>query len=155
MLIKPLIVAPVLVLISALASYAPAQGINSQESIDKIVGTPVETKTEKAEDDLGHILTLMDNSEVVLSEVRKRTKLDQLEIVYLQDVGMTSMPEAIQKKQEERKAEILALQQTIEGNAMFYHAIDSRGILLRDILAIEFLNRDRVVIYAAGNNPGS
>lgn len=154
MLNKPFITMSTCLILAAMTVSAPAQGLNSQDSIDRIVGVPVETTTERAQDDMAHILSVMDETEKVLPEVRKRTRLDQLDIVYLQDVGMTSMPEPIQEKQEERKNQIVALQQNLEGNAMFFHAIDSRGILLRDVLAVEFADNDRVLIYVAGNNPG-
>ena len=49
---------------------------------------------------------------------------------------------------QEREQEISELRQEIEGNAMLFHAIDSRQILLRDVLAVEF-DGNAVVIYAA------
>jgi hypothetical protein len=85
-----------------------------------------------------------------ISTVRKTTALDKIDIVFLTDAAATEggPPAAISAKLEEHKEEIVQLRQALEGNAMLYRAIDSRQILLRDILAIEFDDRD-VVIYAA------
>ena len=55
----------------------------------------------------------------------------------------------MEKKVKEHKEEIVALREAIEGNAMFFHAIDSRSVLTRDVVAVEFDKADGVKIYAA------
>ena len=54
---------------------------------------------------------------------------------------------------EDSRAELLELQQAIEGSAMFYHAVDSRRILLRDIVGLEFDDANGVTIFVAGADP--
>ena len=41
------------------------------------------------------------------------------------------------------------LRKEIEGNAMLFHAVDSRQILPQDILAVEFDDANGIVIFAA------
>ncbi len=63
------------------------------------------------------------------------------------------MPPRIEAKVKEREKEIVELRQEIEGNAMLYHAIQSRQILPADVLALEFSGTDSVIIYAAAKQP--
>ena len=96
------------------------------------------------------MIAAIDKTEENTSTVRKLTNLDQVEIVFLADAAQTEggPPPEIEAKIEERKEAIETLRKEIEGNAMLYHAVNSRQILMRDILAIEFADKS-VVIYAA------
>ena len=51
------------------------------------------------------------------------------------------------------RADIEELRKQIEGNAMLFHAIDLRSLLIRDVLAVDFAAADAVVIYAAARKP--
>jgi hypothetical protein len=77
-------------------------------------------------------------------------KCDKVEIVFLPDLDEQGSD--VRAMLDERRDELLELQQAIEGSAMFYHAVDSRRILLRDIVGLEFENND-VTIFVAGSDP--
>ncbi len=127
-----------------------AQGLQNPETIDAIVGTPVQEEETEAAADPGRLIAAIDNTAENVSTVRKTTVLDQVDIVFLADSGVTEggPPDEVEAKLKEKSDDIKRLRQEIEGNAMLYHAVDSRQILIRDILAIEFHDK-KVVIYAA------
>ncbi|WP_312796481.1 hypothetical protein [Tianweitania sp.] len=129
---------------------AVAQGLESPETIEAIVGTPVREEETQAAADPGKVIAAIDKSADNISTVRKTTKLDQVEIVFLADSAPTEggPPDAIQAKLTERDADIQRLRQEIEGSAMLYHALNSRQVLLRDVVAVEFSD-SKAVIYAA------
>lgn len=142
-------VALVLAALSA-ASGLHAQGLQNPEAIDKIIGSEVQEEQVKAVADMDRVIKAIETTGDNVSTVRKTTTLQKVDIVFLTDATATEggPPAAISAKLEEYKEEIARLREELEGNAMLYHAIDSRQILLRDVLAIEFNDRD-VVIYAA------
>jgi hypothetical protein len=129
---------------------AGAQGVESKESVEKIVGTPVEEETRPAAD-AGRILAAIDKTSENISAVRKVSDLDRVDIVFLPDAAVSEggPPPEIEAKVKEHQADVTALRGEIEGNAMLYHAIDSRQILPRDVLAVEFEGKSSVIIYAA------
>ncbi|MET0599749.1 MAG: hypothetical protein ABWZ57_17985 [Mesorhizobium sp.] len=138
------------VLVAGVPGTASAQGLESKESVEKIVGTPVEEETRPAAD-AGRILAAIDKTSENISAVRKVSDLDKVDIVFLPDAAATEggPPPEIDAKVKEHQADVTALREEIEGNAMLFHAIDSRQILPRDILAVEFEGKSSVVIYAA------
>ena len=140
------------VCLAALLASAPAvaQGLDAEGAIDTIVGSEIKEEQADAAADAGKVLAAIDKTEENTSTVRKLTNLDQVEIVFLADAAQTEggPPPEIEAKIEERKEAVETLRKEIEGNAMLYHAVNSRQILMRDILAIEF-NDKSVVIYAA------
>ena len=76
--------------------------------------------------------------------------------MFLEDAAATEggPPPEIEAKVKEHEAEIAELRKELEGNAMLFHAIDSREVLVRDVLAIEFDDAAAgVVIYAAARKP--
>lgn len=135
-----------------------AQGLDAEGAIDTIVGSEVTTGEEQAADDEQRILEAIDNTAANVSEVRRRFSLDAVEIVFLPDLAQASGT-AVDAALEENREAITELQQAIEGSAMFYHAVDSRRIMLRDVIALEFDDANGVTIFAKGtdparNNPG-
>lgn len=146
-----------LVLAAAIAATSPAlgQGLSDEGAIDTIIGTEVGEAESDAAVDAEKVIAAIENSMENQSIVRRTTRLEKLDIVYLPDASIIEggPPEEIQAKVEEHRDEINALRQEIEGNAMLYHAVNSRQILVRDILAIEF-DEEGVVIYAAAAPPG-
>lgn len=139
-----------LAVLAGVPGTASAQGLESKESVEKIVGTPVEEETRPAAD-AGRILAAIDKTSENISAVRKVSDLDKVDIVFLPDAAATEggPPPEIDAKVKEHQADVTALREEIEGNAMLFHAIDSRQILPRDILAVEFEGKSSVVIYAA------
>lgn len=127
-----------------------AQGLESPDTIDAIVGTPVHEQEAQAAADPGKVIAAIDKSADNVAVVRKTTMLDQVDIVFLADSALTEggPPDAIQAKLAEKEADIIRLRQEIEGSAMLYHALNSRQVLLRDVVAVEFQD-SKAVIYAA------
>ncbi|MGD9920880.1 MAG: hypothetical protein AB7V13_05445 [Pseudorhodoplanes sp.] len=148
---RGLTIAVALVLIAMSAAPAlHAQGLQDSETIDKIIGSKVQEEQVEAAADMDRVIKAIETTADSIGTVRKTTALDLVDIVFLTDAAASEggPPAAISAKLEEHKEEIAQLRQELEGNALLYHAIDSRQILLRDILAVEFFGRD-VVIYAA------
>lgn len=143
-----------LAVVTALSVLGPqaalnAQGLESEKTIDTIVGSDVKTEEARAANDPAAIIAAIEHSLPNTEEVRKRSKLANVEIVFLEDLAEAGEPESVEKKVKEHKEEIVALREAIEGNAMFFHAINSRSVLTRDVVAVEFDKADGVKIYAA------
>lgn len=128
-----------------------AQGLNSQQTVDKIIGSDVQEEESRATTDAGKIIAAVEKTSQNIGTVRRTSKLDKVDIVFLSDAAVTEggPPPEIDAKVKEHEEEIAELRQEIEGNAMLYHAIDSRQVLIRDVLAVEFDGSNGVVIYAA------
>lgn len=144
-------------LFTALAGVAHAQqSPATQESLDTIIGTQVEEEETQAAADPGRVIAAIDKTPDSITKVRKTSSLDKVDIVFLADSTVTDggPPAEIANKVQERAAEISELRQEIEGNAMLYHALDSRQILMRDVLAVEFDDENGVIIYAAAKPAG-
>jgi hypothetical protein len=139
-----------------LAASAPhgalnAQGLESKESIDKIIGSEVEEEESRATADGAKVIAAIEKTRENIGMVRKASKLDKVDIVFLSDAAITEggPPPEIEAKVKEHEEEVVELREEIEGNAMLYHAIDSRQVLIRDVLAVDFDGDNSVVIYAA------
>ncbi|MBL0934701.1 MAG: hypothetical protein IBJ07_08110 [Rhizobiaceae bacterium] len=135
---------------------ALAQGLDSEGAIDTIIGSDVKTEEKSAVDESERVIAAieatMDNAQLV----RRAFNIDEVEIVFLPEVGpeVDAGDSGITEKREEFADQIVELQQSIEGSAIFYHAVDSRQILVRDIVAIEFANENRTAtIFVAGAAP--
>lgn len=138
-------------LLSAPALPAHAQaGLENERAIETIIGSEVAEEETQAAADPQRVIDAIDRTAEAMSTVRKTTVLDKVDIVFLSDAAVTEggPPQEILDKIDEKKADIEQLRQELEGNAMLYHALNSRHILMRDVLAIEFDERN-VVIYAA------
>jgi hypothetical protein len=133
-----------------------AQGLQSPETIETIIGSEVVEREREAVADPGRVIAAIENTAENTSKVRRTTMLQKVDIVFLSDAAATEggPPPEIDEKVREYSDEITSLRQELEGNAMLYHAIDSRQILIRDILAVEFDDENGVVIYAAAKPPG-
>lgn len=128
-----------------------AQGIDSEKSIDAIVDAPVETKEKPVSEEQGRIVAAIENSRENASQVRKLFNINKLEIVFVPELKGKSSPVsgAIEKHDED----IEELRDAIEGSALFYHAIDSRSVLLRDVIAVEFGEDNALTVFTAGADP--
>lgn len=134
---------------------ALVQGLDAPNAIDKIIGTDVQQNEATAVDDEDDVLGAIDKTAENINIVKTTTKLDRISIVYLSDAipQEGGPPPLIQAKINENIEDIRVLRQELEGNAMLYHAIDSHGILMREVLAIKFDKNDRAVIFAASKPP--
>lgn len=128
-----------------------AQGLESKEAVDKIIGSDVEEEESHAAADAGKVIAAIEKTRENISTVRKTSQLDKVDIVFLSDAAISEggPPPEIDAKVKEHEAEVVELRQEIEGNAMLYHAIDSRQVLIRDVLAVDFDDANGIVIYAA------
>jgi hypothetical protein len=145
-------------LLCVLLAGGPAiaqQGTGNKDAIDTIVGTEVREEEAQASADAGKVIAAIEKTRDQIAIVRKTSKLDKVDIVFLADAAETEggPPPEIETKVKEHEADIAELRQEIESNAMLFHAIDSRQILMRDVLAVEFRGEDTVVIYAAAQKP--
>lgn len=142
----------------ALAAASPAaiaQALDDSAR-ETIIGSEVGEEEVAAAAEPQRVIAAIDKTPENIPAVRKTIRLDKVEIVFLADAAATEggPPPEIAAKVEERKDEIAELRQELEGNAMLYHAIDSRQVLVRDVLAVEFDDAG-VVIYAAAKPPGN
>jgi hypothetical protein len=146
-------------LLCALPAAMPAmaqQGTDNKQAIDTIIGTEVQEEEAQASADAGKVIAAIEKTRDSIAMVRKTSNLNKVDIVFLADAAVTEggPPPEIETKVKEHAADIAELRQEIEGNAMLFHAIDSRQILPRDILAVEFDGSNGVVIYAAAKPAG-
>lgn len=145
-------IATAFLIVSAPDAALLAQGLESEEAIDTIVGSEVVTDEERAAADEQRILKAIENTAANIAEVRKKVSLDKVEIVFLPDLGEEKT--TVETRMEEYQDEIADLRKEIEGSAMLYHAIDSRDVLVRDLVALEFDDANGVTIFVSGEEPG-
>lgn len=126
-----------------------AQGLESQKAIDTIIGSEVHEEEASAKADPDKIITAIENTSANTSEVRKISSLDKVDIVFLPDAAENGLPPEVDAKVKEHEKAIIDLRKELEGNAMLFHAINSRAVLMRDVLAVEFDSSKSVIIYAA------
>lgn len=145
----PLLVALVFLIAPLANPPLLAQGLDNEESIDAIVGSDVKTEEAEGGAETERVVSAIDDTLANAESVRKAFNLDALEIIFLTE--RTGEQGAIGKAIAEHEEEIEALRESIEGSAMFYHAVDSRSILLRDIVAVEFGKDNTVTIFVNGS----
>lgn len=129
-----------------------SQGLDAQETIETIVGSQVETAEETAATDEEGIVAAIESSLDNAAEVRKRFLIDNVRIVFLPDLAdkEKAAQTPVGLAMEKFSAEISKLREDIQGSAIFYHAINSRSILLNDIVAVQFGDNNDVTILVAG-----
>jgi len=148
-----------LVLLAALTvAVAPgsplmAQGLNTEGTIDAIVGSDVNTNEEAVADDEDRIVAAIEKTPQNTGEVRRRFSIDRVDIVFLPDFGDEET--AVEAKAAEFESQITELRNEIQGSAIFYHALDSRSVLLNQVIALEFGDDNGVTIFVAGPEPGT
>ncbi len=127
-----------------------AQGLETEGAIDAIVGSDVTTGEEAVTADEERIVAAIERTSENTAEVRKRFTLERVDIVFLPDFDDEQT--RVDEKLVEYASQIEELRNEIQGSALFYHAVDSRSVLLTDIIAIEFDN-DNATIFVAGRDP--
>lgn len=155
-LISGLFAVPVAIALFA-ASPAAAQGIQDPEAVDKIIGSEVVEEEVDAAAEPQRVIAAIEKTPENIEAVRKLSTLDKMDIVFLRDASVIEggPPREIEERIEANRPQIEELRKEIEGNAMIYHAIHSRQILPRDVLAVEFEDPARLVIYAAAKPPAN
>jgi hypothetical protein len=143
------------VLLAAILTVAQAgaQGLDNEKAIDTIIGSEVEEQQSRASDETGKIVAAIEKTPEAIDTVRKISKVEKVEIVFLPDAAADGAPAEIDAAAARHESEIAELRKEIEGNAMLFHAIDSRSVMMRDVLAVDFDDTAGVVIYAAARKP--
>ena len=151
---KPLAPLAATLLMTAGAAMAQ-QGAVGGPAVDAIVGAEVEEEEAQASAEPERVIAAIEKTAENTETVRKTSSLAKVDIVFLSDAARTQggPPPDIEAKVRERESEIAELRQEIEGNAMLFHALDSRQILPQDVLAVEFDDQNGVVIFAAAAKP--
>lgn len=144
-----------LALMIAVASGGPliAQGLDAEGAIETIVGSDVKTSEEPVAADEGRIVAAIERTPENIGEVRRRFAIDRVDIVFLPDFGEEET--AVEAKAAEFESPIAELRNEIQASAIFYHAVDSRSVLLTDVIALEFGDDNGVTIFVAGREPGT
>jgi len=126
---------------------AAAQGLESEGAIDAIIGSDVKTDEAKRESDLKRVVAAVENSRGSAEQVRKAYNIDTLEIVFVPEIS-----EELARMLAEHDADVRVLRESIEGSAIFYHAVDSRSIMLTNIIAAEFGEDGTVTVFVKGTS---
>ncbi|EKF19099.1 hypothetical protein [Nitratireductor pacificus] len=139
-----------LALAAALALQTPllAQGLDREEAIDAIVGSDVKTEEVEAASATDRLVAAIAATAENAERVRKTFSLEEVDIVFLQDLDKG--PDGVRKVLAEKESAIAMLREAIEGSALFYHAVDSRSVMVRNIVALEYGDGDKVTIFVEG-----
>ncbi|MET3791264.1 hypothetical protein [Aquamicrobium terrae] len=134
-------------------SRLTAQGLDAEGALDTIIGSDVNTKEEPVAAEEGRIVAAIEQTPKNISEVRRRFTIDRVDIVFLPDFG--DGDSTVQAKLAEFDGQIVEMRKEIEGSAIFFHALNSRSVLLRDVVALEFDDANGVTIFVAGGKQGT
>ena len=129
---------------------------STNENVDAIIGSEVREEEVRGAFQPEAVIAAIEKTAESIEAVRKASKLDRVDIVFLTDSAKSEggPPPAIKAKIKEHEKDIAELRNEIEGNAMIYRAIDSRQILVEDVIAVAFADPGKVVIYAAAKPSG-
>lgn len=130
-----------------------AQGLEAEGTVEAIVGSDVNTGQEAVAADEERIVAAIEQTRDNIGHVRKSFNIDRVDIIFLPDFD--EQETAVDAKMQEFASEISELQTEIQGSAIFYHAINSRRVLVTDVIAIEFDDRNGATIFVAGSEPGT
>jgi hypothetical protein len=142
-------------LMAAPHAASAAQPLGGDKPASAIVDSDIRQEETLSSTEAGKVITAIDRTRENIGTVRKTTKLDTVDIVFLTDAARSEggPPPVIENKVKQHKDDVAELRQEIEANALLFNAIDSRRVLAEDVLAVEFDNRGRIVIYAAAKPP--
>lgn len=128
-----------------------AQGVVEQEAVDRIVDSEVNEEEVRSGASDERVIAAIENLGENIDIVRKLTTLDRVDIVYLPDASAVEggPPANIATKLTEHSETIDNLRRELESNALLYHAINSKNVLIQDVLAVEFDGDKNLVIFAA------
>ncbi|CAN7222172.1 hypothetical protein LJR234_000856 [Mesorhizobium amorphae] len=147
-----------LALLAAAGSHTElnAQGLGSTETVDRIIGSEVKQEETRTSSEAGKVSSAIDRTRENIGTVRKTSKLDKVDIVFLTDAARSEggPPPAIETKIKQHQDDIAELRKEIEANALLFNAIDSKRVAAEDVLAVEFDDPGKVVIYAAAKPSG-
>ena len=142
-------------LMAAPHAASAAQPLGGDKPASAIVDSDIRQEETLSSTEAGKVITAIDRTRENIGTVRKTTKLDTVDIVFLTDAARSEggPPPAIENKVKQHKDDVAELRQEIEANALLFNAIDSRRVMAEDVLAVEFDNPGRIVVYAAAKPP--
>ncbi|MBU4527635.1 MAG: hypothetical protein KUA43_11500 [Hoeflea sp.] len=128
-----------------------AQGVAEQEAVNRIVGSEVNEEQVRSQAGDDRVIVAIENLSENIDTIRKLTTLDRVDIVYMPDSSQIEggPPAKIADKLTEHSETVDSLRRELEGNALLYHAINSKNVLIQDVLAVEFDGDKNLVIFAA------
>lgn len=139
-------------IVSMPAAMAQTSASDQQAApVDRIVDSEVHEEQVQSADDPGRVIAAIEQASENTSLVRKVTDLDRVDIIFMPDSAAVEggPPPEIASKLDENSEGIDGLRRELESNALLYHAINSRNILITDVVGIEFDGDKHVVIFAA------
>lgn len=131
---------------------APAWSQSTDKAVEGIVGdSDVRQEEAKTSDDEQKILAAIDKTVENTGIVRKLSDAKRVDIVFLADSARTEggPPPKIERKLKDHESDIAKLRQEVEANALLFHAVDSKRVMTKDIIAVEFRDPTSIVVYAA------
>jgi hypothetical protein len=129
-----------------------AQGLDAEGARETIIDAPVVTEQKPVAEEDGRIVAAIAKSDENTAEVRKRFQVGKVDIVFVEGLADGNSPAA---ETIAATAEPIAdLRKEIEGSAIFYHALASERVLVRDVIAVEFGDDDSVTIFVAAPSAG-
>lgn len=137
-----------LALAAAAVPAGRAQTLNDDATLKSIIDAEVKTAEKPLAEEQQRIADAIGKSRENAELIRKLTNVDELEIVLVPDLSRKNTPLAA--RIEANRDAIAELREAIDGSAIFFHAVNSRNVLLRDIVAVEFGDRAHVTVFAAG-----
>lgn len=125
-------------------------------TVESIVGSGIEEDETTAAATETRLLAAIDRTAEAAAQVRKTSDADRVDIVFLSDTTRSEggPPPRIAERIRRHEAEVAELRREIEANALIFHAIDSRRVLVADVLGVDFPDPKTVVVYAAAKPPG-
>jgi hypothetical protein len=126
---------------------AAAQGLDAEGARETIIDAPVVSEEKPVAEENERIADAIGRAAESAAEVRKRFNIGKVDIVFVKGLAEEGSPLA--QTISAHAASIEALRKEIEGSAIFYHAIDSQQVLLRDVVAVEFGDDGAVTIFVA------
>jgi hypothetical protein len=142
-------------MIAATVASAAGQAMD-RTTVDSIVGSGIEEDETTAAATEAKILAAIDRTAETAARVRKTSSVDRVDIVFLSDTARSEggPPPRIAESIRQHETEVADLRQEVEANALIFHAIDSRRVLVADVLGVDFPDPKTVAVYAAAKPPG-
>jgi hypothetical protein len=131
----------------ALPDFAP------QDSGQNIIGSEVTVGDSADDTEAGSLLASIESTAENADRVKLVWTIDKIDVVYVSEVLGETPSEEIDAAIRENAAAAQELQRALEASAIFYNALESQDILLRDIVAVEFKSDTEIVIFVSGEPP--
>lgn len=142
--------------VAAAVAIAPsplsAQGLEAEGARETIIDAPVAIEQVPVAGENERIAQAIGRSAENAAEIRRRFNIGKVDIVLVE--GLSDSDSPLAATISDNADAIGNLRMEIEGSAIFYHAVASERILLRDVMAVEFGDDDDVVIFVAAPAAG-